>query len=63
MVKDDNDDGDDNNGDDDYCEDDDDNDDNNYHDTDTEIQVRKQCWIDSSIVGFRTAIKNFGVGR
>ena len=27
------------------------------------VRVRKQCWIDSSIVGFRSAIKNFGVGR
>jgi len=25
--------------------------------------VRKQCWIDSSIVGFRSAIKKFGVDR
>ena len=25
--------------------------------------VRKQCWIDSSIVGFRSAIKKFGVER
>ena len=31
--------------------------------SDNETRVRKQCWIDSSIVGFRSAIKNFGVGR
>ena len=30
---------------------------------DDTVRVRKQCWIDSSIVGFRSAIKNFGVGR
>ena len=28
-----------------------------------ETLVRKQCWIDSSIVGFRSAIKKFGVER
>lgn len=28
-----------------------------------ETGVRKQCWIDSSIVGFRSAIKSFGVER
>ena len=31
--------------------------------TGTETLVRKQCWIDSSIVGFRSAIKKFGVER
>ena len=30
---------------------------------DDTVRVRKQCWIDSSIIGFRSAIKNFGVGR
>ena len=25
--------------------------------------IRKQCWIDSSIVGFRSAIRRFGVER
>jgi len=30
---------------------------------DTITQVRKQCWIDSSIFGFRSAIKKFGVDR
>jgi len=28
-----------------------------------ETSVRKQCWIDSSIMGFRSAIKKFGVDR
>ena len=28
-----------------------------------ETSVLKECWIDSSIFGFRSAIKNFGVGR
>ena len=28
-----------------------------------ETGVRKQCWIDSSIVGFRSAIKSFGIER
>jgi len=31
--------------------------------TDNITGVRKQCWIDSSIVGFRSAIKRFGVER
>jgi len=30
---------------------------------DTVTNVRKQCWIDSSIFGFRSAIKKFGVDR
>jgi len=30
---------------------------------DKETRVEKECWIDSSIFGFRSAIKNFGVGR
>jgi len=29
----------------------------------SETSVRKECWIDSSIVGFRSAIKKFGVDR
>jgi len=29
----------------------------------TNTSVRKQCWIDSSIMGFRSAIKRFGVDR
>ena len=28
-----------------------------------ETAVRKQCWIESSILGFRSAIKKFGVER
>ena len=27
------------------------------------FSLRKQCWIDSSIVGFRSAIKKFGIER
>jgi len=30
---------------------------------DNETRVRKQCWIDSSILGFRSAIKRFGIER
>ena len=32
-------------------------------DSEGSTAVRKQCWIDSSIVGFRSAIKRFGVER
>lgn len=31
--------------------------------SDEETGVHKECWIDSSIVGFRSAIKRFGVER
>eukprot|EP00092_Neocalanus_flemingeri_P017638 GFUD01019081.1.p1 GENE.GFUD01019081.1~~GFUD01019081.1.p1 ORF type:complete len:273 (+),score=93.14 GFUD01019081.1:60-878(+) len=30
---------------------------------DTQTSVRKQCWIESSILGFRSAINKFGVDR